>query len=124
MIMSARKRATVARGADATAVILEDIRAQNRVVLEAVQSMGESLRSEIAALRQELCERIERLEAVVRQNSIDIRKNSEDIRKNSEDIQRLEAELRSVKVAVLMKVDAAALAALELRVSALERRLG
>jgi len=115
--MSARKRATVARGADATAVILEDIRAQNRVVLEAVQSMGESLRSEIAALRQELCERIERLEAVVRQNSIDIRKNSEDI-------QRLEAELRSVKVAVLMKVDAAALAALELRVSALERRLG
>src|ERR1039457_1738021 len=82
------------RGRNATAVILEDIRAQNRAVIEAVQGLGAKIDRDVASLRAELIERIDRLEAAVRQNSRDIQKNSEDIRKNSEDIRKNSADIQ------------------------------
>jgi hypothetical protein len=84
-------------------VVLEDIRAQNKVVLEAVQGLGHEFKRDIATLQVELVQRIERLEDAVRENS---------------------REIRAIKEALASKVDAASLAALELRVAALERRVG
>lgn len=97
-------------------VLLEDIRAQNRAVIEVVRTESARLDRSIADLRAELVPRIEALEAAVRQNSRDIRKNSEDIR-------RLEAEVRSLKEAAQGYADRASFLALEVRVTALERRV-
>jgi len=123
---------------NSTAVILEDIRAQNRAVIEAVQGLGIKVERDLANLRAELIERIERLESAVRQNSRDIQKNSEDIRNLQVGVSALQVELSAVQVelsavqvelsavkeAVGLKVDRASLVELELRVAALERRAG
>jgi predicted nuclease with TOPRIM domain len=123
-------------------VLVEDMRAQNTAVLEAMTSFREEVRRDLAALRAELLERIERLEDAVRQNSRDIRRLEGRVESLEGKVDRLEgkvdrlegrvdrletevtrlsAEIRAVREALGEKCDAASLAALELRVVALER---
>jgi predicted nucleic acid-binding Zn-ribbon protein len=113
--MSSRRLHGAAResAARATAVLLEDIRSQNKVVLEAVQGLGEKLEQ----LRLELCERIARVEDHVGRVEERVGRVEDAVRENSR-------EIRAVKKALSAKVDAAVLAALELRVAALERKVG
>jgi chromosome segregation ATPase len=129
--------------------LVEDMRAQNTAVLEAMTSFREEVRRDLAALRAELLERIERLEDAVRQNSRDIRRLEGRVESLEGKVDRLEgkvdrlegkvdrlegrvdrletevtrlsAEIRAVREALGEKCDAASLAALELRVVALER---
>jgi C4-dicarboxylate-specific signal transduction histidine kinase len=104
--MTARKRAPRRRSdglGENILVVLEDMRAQNQVVIEAVQALDRKLESEIGNLRTELVERLDRLEATVAQHS--------------RDLAAMRRELREAATA-------AALAALEQRVAAIERRLG
>jgi chromosome segregation ATPase len=124
--------------ARAHGVLLEQLGSQMNVVLEAVTGFERRLDAKIDASEARLSDRISVLEEVVRQNSRDIQKNSEaiqknsaDIQKNSEDIRRHSAEIRSLRDEVaglrhdfdhrqeLGRVDA-----LEVRVSAIESRLG
>jgi len=97
-------------------VILEDIRAQNRATIEAVQMTRAVLEEKIDQVDRASRERDAVLAAAVRQNSEDIRQNSEDIRKNSEDIRKNSEDIRVLTT----RVDA--LGPLEQRVSELERR--
>ena len=117
--------------ARAHGVLLEQLGSQMNVVLEAVTGFERRLDAKIDASEARLSDRISVLEEVVRQNSRDIQKNSEAIQKNSEDIRRHSAEIRSLRDEVaglrhdfdhrqeLGRVDA-----LEVRVSAIESRLG
>jgi hypothetical protein len=61
--MTARKRAPRRRSdglGENILVVLEDMRAQNKVVIEAVQALDRKLESEIGNLRTELIARIDR----------------------------------------------------------------
>lgn len=91
-------------------VLLEEMRAQNRATIEAVEASRVALEDKINSLARETGGRLTVLEAAVRHNSRDIRKNSEDIRKNGEDIRVL-----------IERVDS--LGPLDQRVSTLERRI-
>jgi len=91
-------------------VLLEEIRAQNRATIEAVEASRVALEGKINSLARDTGGRLTVLEAAVRQNSRDIKTNSEDIRKNSEDIRVL-----------IERVDS--LGPLDQRVSTLERRV-
>jgi len=91
-------------------VLLEEMRAQNRATIEAVEASRVTLEGKIDSLARETGGRLTVLDAAVRQNSRDIKNNGEDIRKNSEDIRVLTE-----------RVDA--LGPLDQRVSAIERRL-
>jgi hypothetical protein len=91
-------------------VLLEEMRAQNRATIEAVEASRVALEGKIDSLARETGSRLTVLETAVRQNSRDIKKNSEDIRKNSEDI-----------LVLIGRVDA--LGPLDQRVSTLERRV-
>jgi predicted nuclease with TOPRIM domain len=127
---------------DPMAVLLEDIRSQNRLVLEAVHGLGQKLERDIQALRVELSERIERLEAAVRQNSHDIRKlegRVDHLEARFDQLEgrfdklegrfdklegrfdRVETEVRALRQAVEGKVDSVVLSAIDARVTALER---
>jgi methyl-accepting chemotaxis protein len=85
---------SAADAARAQAVVLEQIRSQMDVVLEAVVGSRAHLDAKIDAVGARLSARIAVLEEVVRKNSEDIRKNSEDIRKNSEDIRKNSEDIR------------------------------
>jgi hypothetical protein len=93
----------------ANGVLLEEMRAQNRATIEAVEASRVALEGKIDSLGRETGGRLTVLEAAVRQNSRDIKKNSEDIRTNGEDIRVLTERVDS-------------LGPLDQRVSALERR--
>jgi chromosome segregation ATPase len=120
-VMATRKRTTQkppsGTASGRVAILLEQIQEQNRATIEAVTSLGTSLRREISELRRDLTLRIEALE-------IAVRKNSEDIRKNSEDIRKLQEQVAELTEVVRGKVDRADLEALALRVARLEARLG
>ncbi len=127
--MSSRRLQGAVResAARATAVLLEDIRSQNRVVLEAVQGLGEKLEQ----LRLDLCERIARVEVRVGRVEEQVGRVEEQVGRLEVRVGRLEdavrensREIRAVKEALSTKVDGAVLAALELRVAALERKVG
>ena len=92
---------TRASGANPTDVLLEDIRAQLGVVLEAVQ--GCATKSELAEFREDVARRFE---------AVDAR------------FDRVGADLRSLRKENARKAESATLAALDLRVTALERRVG
>jgi hypothetical protein len=97
-------------GVPGNGVLIEEMRAQNRATIEAVEASRVSLEVKIDALAREAGGRLTVLEAAVRQNSTDIRKNSTDIRKNSDDIRVLAERVE-------------ALGPLDQRVSTLERRV-
>ena len=119
---TAESRASADRRAHG--VVLEELRSQMALVLEAVTSSRTELKAEIAELRTSLTDRITALEQAVRQNSADIRQNSEDIRKNSEDIQELREEMSALRHDFDHRAELGRLASLEERVAAIETRLG
>jgi chromosome segregation ATPase len=119
-------------------ILLEQIQEQNRATIEAVLSQGTAIRREMGELERRLAGRIDALEAAVRQHSAEIRQHSSEIRQHSAEIRQQADELRKVKEqlaevkeqlaeltgVVRGKPDAAALQALEVRVTNLERRVG
>jgi len=131
---TATARSQAGRPADATRaqnVLLEQLKSQMDGVLEAVMGSRTYLDTKIDAVEKRLSERISVLEEVVRQNSEDIRKNSEDIRKNSEDIRKNSADIRELREEVARlrydfdhRTELGRVAALEGRVTALEKRVG
>jgi chromosome segregation ATPase len=126
------------RQTNANGVLLEEVRAQNKAVLEAVHSLGERMDRDIFALRTELVERIERLETAVRQNSRDIRRLEAETRRLETELSGVKAELNGVKAELSAvkvelsafkevlseKAERASLEAIERRIAALERRVG
>ena len=99
-------------------VILEDIRSQNRATIEAVWSVRDELKREIAE-RQELTDaRLQTLESAVRQNSTDVLTLQGDVRNLQRDVHNLADKVEHLDE----KVDT--LSGLEARVSTLERQRG
>jgi chromosome segregation ATPase len=119
------------------AVVLEDMRAQNRATIEAVLNV----QAQVDRFRAEANGRFDRLESAVDRHSVEIfkinkkleklddsvRKNSEDIRKNSEEIQGNSRDIRGLKEAVQSlehkldaKAESSTVVALQDRVAALE----
>jgi len=88
------KEPTTSEQIRALGVVMEDMRSQMALVVEATTSTRTELRAEMRDMRAELSERISVLESVVRQNSVDIQKNSVDIQKNSADIQKNSADIQ------------------------------
>jgi hypothetical protein len=84
-------------------IILEEIRSQNRVTIEAIEATRVALEATIDQVDRDKKARDSVLEAAVRQNSGDIRTNSEDLR--------------------VLTAHVDALGPLDHRVSAIERRL-
>ena len=124
---TATARSQAGRPADATRaqnVLLEQLKSQMDGVLEAVMGSRTYLDTKIDAVEKRLSERISVLEEVVRQNSEDIRKNSEDIRKNSADIRELREEVARLRYDFDHRTELGRVAALEGRVTALEKRVG
>ena len=75
-------------------VILEEMRAQNRATIEAVETIRVTVEQRIDRFERDTQGRFTVLETAVRQNSADIRQNSADILKNSEDIRQNSADIR------------------------------
>jgi hypothetical protein len=90
-------------GVRSNGVVLEEIRAQNRATIEAVEATRVALEEKIDRVDRDSRERDAVLEAAVRQNSRDIRQNSDDVRTLSARVE--------------------ALGSLDQRISALERRV-
>jgi chromosome segregation ATPase len=151
LVMPKRTASSIARESPfaeairANTVVLEDIRSQMAMVIEATVTTRRELWSALQGVEERLSGRIAALEAAVTQNSADIRKNSEDIRKNSEDIRKNSEDIRKnskdirknskdiqelrEEVARLRhdfdhREEGARLSSLEVRVTALEGRLG
>ena len=100
--------------------LLEDIRKEIGVVIDAVVSNRRVLEQKMDEGFAAHAVRLEALEHVVRQNSEDIRQNSEDIRRNSEDILSLKTEV--TRVATRVDGVTSRVTAVEDRVDVLERR--
>jgi methyl-accepting chemotaxis protein len=75
-------------------VIVEEMRAQNRATIEAVETIRLTVEQRLDRFERETQGRFTMLEAAVRQNSADIRTNSDDIRQNSEDIRKNSEDIR------------------------------
>ena len=104
-------------GARGNGVLIEEMRAQNRATIEAVEASRVVLESKIDSLARETGGRLTVLEVAVRENSQDIKKNSEDIKRNSADIRKTGEDIR----VLIERVDS--LGSLDQRVSTLERRV-
>ena len=119
-------------------IILEEIRSQNRVTIEAIEATRVALEAKIDQVDRDSNARDSVLEAAVRQNSTDIRMNSADIRKNSADIRKNSTDIRKNSTDIQKNSDdirknsedirvltarVEALGPLDHRVSAIERRL-
>jgi len=105
-------------------VLLEEMRAQNRATIEAVEATRVALENRIDALARETGDRLTVLETAVRQNSTDIRQNTAGIQKNSEDIQKNSEDIRknSEDIGVLTE-RVETLGPIDQRVGRLERRV-
>jgi hypothetical protein len=128
---------SVAEVIRAQGVVLEDIRSQMSVVLEAVTSTRTELKADMAALESRLSQRISVLEEVVRQNSNDIRALQGDVTALKGEVAGLKDEVAGLKGEVAGLKDEVArlrydfdhreepgrLGALEVRVAAIEQRL-
>jgi hypothetical protein len=77
----ATKEPTTSEQIRALGVVMEDMRSQMALVVEATTATRTELRADMREMRVELSDRISVLEQVVRQNSSDIQKNSADIQK-------------------------------------------
>jgi hypothetical protein len=92
MVRGTKRRASPAKapeGERGNGVLIEEMRAQNRATIEAVEASRVPLEIKIDALARETGGRLTVLEAAVRQNSTDIRKNGEDIRVLAERVETL-----------------------------------
>jgi DNA repair ATPase RecN len=99
-------------------VILEEIRSQNRTTIEAVEAARVVLEQRIDRLDQETRSRDGLLERAIRENSLEIRQHGVDIRDLKSAVNQNSIDIRSLTARV------EALARLEERVAALERRAG
>ena len=97
----ARAARTTPKTDDYTAVLLEELRGQLKVVIEALQ------------------DRVTKTELDARFDQVDARFDQVDAR-----FDRLEGEVRTLRHEVLGKANEATIAALDGRVTALERRVG
>ena len=86
-----------AEGTRAHLVLLEDMKSQIQVVLEAVTSSREEVRRDLREVDERLGARINNLEAAVKQNSADIKQNSADIKQNSADIRIVREEVAGLR---------------------------
>ena len=110
--------------ARAHGVLLEQLGSQMNVVLEAVTGFERRLDAKIDASEARLSDRISVLEEVVRQNSRDIQKNSEDSRRHSAEIRSRRDEVAGLRHDFDHRQELGRVDALEVRVSAIESRLG
>jgi predicted RNase H-like nuclease (RuvC/YqgF family) len=127
----AAQRTTGARRAPSTAeairgfgVVLERVESQMAAVLEAVTSSSERLDARIDTLEARLSERISALEQVVRAHSERISALEQVVRAHSERISALENEVARLRHDFDHRDERGRMDALELRVAALETRLG
>jgi chromosome segregation ATPase len=132
--MAARKRTTRAAAASKKSadpgdtlahmnVLLEDIRAQNRVTYEAVVSFRDELRAEMQEGFRALVERVRVLEEVVRQHTTELREVRADISTLKADVASLKDEMRRLRNDFDNREERAKLHALEQRVQRLEEQL-
>jgi hypothetical protein len=111
-------------GVRGNGVLIEEMRAQNRATIEAVEASRVVLESKIDSLARKTGGRLTVLETAVRQNSRDIKKNGEDIKKNSEDIKKNSEDIRKSGEDIRVLIDRVdSLGPLDQRVSTLERRV-
>jgi chromosome segregation ATPase len=104
-------------------VHIEDIKAQNRLTIEAVHNVAQALDKKLEERFEGVDHRLDALESAVRRNSDDIRRNSEDIDGLKQGVARLETKVDKIDTrlqVVEVKVDS--LIPLEARVTALERK--
>ena len=115
--MAARKkRTTDAEGVGYTNVLLEQIRAKQDAMYEAMIAMGAGIRRELRSQIAKVTARLDDLEAVVKQNSADIRALRAEVAE-------LRAEVRQLRHDFDNRDERAKIAALEARVTELERRV-
>jgi predicted RNase H-like nuclease (RuvC/YqgF family) len=105
-------------------VVLERIESQMTAVLEAVTSSSERLDARIDLLEARLSQRISALEDVVRQHSQRISALEDVVRQHSERISSLENEVARLRHDFDHREERGRMEALEVRVAALEARLG
>ncbi len=133
-----RRRGTSSRDlVHGQGIILEKIRSQNRVTIEAIEATRVALEAKIDQVDRNSKARDSVLEAAVRQNSADIKKNGTDIRKNSADIRKNSADIQKNSADIqknsndirknsedilVLTARVEALGPLDHRVSAIERR--
>jgi hypothetical protein len=104
-------------------VIVEEMRAQNRATIEAVEASRVMVEERIDRFERATEGRFTVLEAAVRQNSTDIGQNSADIRRNSADILQNTTDIRQNSEDIrALSARVEALGSLDRRVSALEHR--
>lgn len=123
-MMAARTRS---KRAPATAhqfgAILEEVRSQQTAMLEAISAWGERLERKFDVEFSRVNERLDNLEAAVRQNSLDIKKNSDDIRRLNAEVADLRAEVRQLRTDFDGRHEKAQIAVLEARVTRLEQHV-
>jgi hypothetical protein len=107
-----------------TNVILEEMRQQQNVVIDAVKTVEEKLSRRIDETRRDLVMEIDVLKIAVRQNGADIQKSSADIQRISGELQNLTQEVRTMSNKLDTKGDTSSVEKLEQRVDTLERRTG
>ncbi len=106
-----------------TNALLEDIRAQQQVMLEAIASMREELERKFGERFDGVDTRLKLLEESVRSNSAEIRKNSEDIRRLFGGLAEVSDEVRRLRADFDRREERSRIEALEARVERLELHL-
>lgn len=112
-----------AEGTRAHLVLLEDMKSQIQVVLEAVTSSREELRRDLREVDERLGARIANLEAAVKQNSTDIKQNSADIKQNTADIRSVREEVAGLRRDFDRRPELERMKALEDRVARVEAKV-
>ena len=120
--MAARKKRTAdAEGVGYTNVLLEEIRAKQDAMYEAMVAMGEGLRGEFRSEIAKVTQRLDVLESVVRQNSEDIKVLRAEVAELRAEVAELRTEVRQLRRDFDNREERTKIAALEARVTELER---
>jgi hypothetical protein len=104
-------------------ILLEQIQLQNRAIIAAVESEGAATLRAIRAAGHRLEARLFAIELEARLSSLELRQNAAEVCQQAE-LWRVKEQLAALARVVAVEPDAAALAALDARVTNLERRVG
>jgi predicted nucleic acid-binding Zn-ribbon protein len=104
--------------------LLEQLGSQMTLVLEAVTSSKTELEASIRALDARLSQRITVLEEAVRQLAADLRATREDLAEVRQEVAELREEVAGLRRDFDQREERGRLSALEVRVAAIEARLG